>query len=142
MTKLLDTNVLIYSISTDPAEAAKRDAALAVLDRVDVALSVQVLQEFYVQATRATRPDRLPHDIVAGLIEEWLRFPVQETTVAVLRDALVIRAAHGLSYWDSAIIAAARALGCDELLTEDMNHGQTVAGVRIVNPFRGRARPA
>jgi predicted nucleic acid-binding protein len=136
VTKFLDTNVLLYSISTDPAEAVKRDTALALLDRTDISLSVQVLQEFYAQATRATRADRLPHDIAAGLVEEWLRFPVQETTVGVLRDALTIRHAHSLSYWDSAIIAAARALGCDELLTEDMNHGQTVAGVLIIDPFR------
>lgn len=134
--RFLDTNVLLYSISRDPAEAAKRERAIALLERDDVALSVQVLQEFYVQATRATRSDRLPHDIAAGLIEAWLRFPVQETTVAVLSGALEIKAMHGFSYWDSAIIAAARALGCRELCSEDMSHGREVAGVRIVDPFR------
>lgn len=50
--------------------------------------------------------------------------------------ALEITKAHGFSYWDSAIIAAARALGCAELYTEDMQHGRQVEGVRIVNPFR------
>ena len=47
-----------------------------------------------------------------------------------------IKAAHRYSYWDSAIIAAARALGCRELYTEDMSHGREVDGVLIVNPFR------
>jgi predicted nucleic acid-binding protein len=95
-----------------------------------------VLQEFYVQATRATRPDPLPHDLAAGLIRTWLRFPVQDTTVSVLNGALEIKAAHGFSYWDSAIIAAARAQGCQELMSEDMSHGREVDGVTIVNPFR------
>src|SRR6202040_3643650 len=100
------------------------------------ALSTQVLQEFYVQATRPTRPDPLPHDIAAGLIVTWTRFRVQAITLQIVAAALEIKAAHGFSYWDSAIIAAARALGCEELFTEDMTHGRDVEGVRIVNPFR------
>ncbi len=134
--RFLDTNVLLYSISAAPAESAKRERAIDLLEREDVALSVQVLQEFYVQATRATRTGRVPHDIAVGLIETWLRFPVQEMTRGVLMTALDIKAAHGFSYWDSAIIAAARALGCSDVLTEDLSYGREVAGVRIVDPFR------
>jgi predicted nucleic acid-binding protein len=131
-----DTNILLYSISREPAEAEKRDRAIALLDRDDGALSVQVLQEFYVQATRATRPDRLPHDIAAGLILAWARFRVQEITLSILHGALEIKVAHGFSYWDSAIIAAARALGCRELYSEDMSHGRQVEDIVIINPFR------
>jgi predicted nucleic acid-binding protein len=134
--RFVDTNVLVYSISRNPVEARKRDIATALLDAADLALSVQVLQEFYVQATRATRRDALPHDIAAGLVRTWLRFKVQELTVPVVLGALEIRASYGLSYWDAAIIAAARALGCRELLSEDMAHGREVAGILIVNPFR------
>ena len=136
MTRFVDTNVLLYSISRAPAEASKREIAIALLDADDIALSVQVLQEFYVQATRATRPDALPHDIAAGLIHTWLRFKIQETTLAIVLGALDIKAAYKLSYWDAAILATARTLGCRELLSEDMSHGQEVEGVRIVNPFR------
>jgi len=132
----LDTNILLYSISRAPAEATKRERALALLDRDDCALSVQVLQEFYVQATRASRSDALPRDIAAGLVRTWLRFDVQDITAAVLTDALEIKAAHGCSYWDSAIIAAARALGCRELYTEDLSHGRVIDEVRIIDPFR------
>jgi len=132
----LDTNILLYSISSERAEAQKRQRAIALLDRDDGALSVQVLQEFYVQATRATRPDPLPHEVAVGLMGTWTRFPIQETTRALLDAALEIRVAHGFSYWDSAIIAAARALGCRELYTEDLSHGREVEGVIIVNPFR------
>ena len=132
----LDTNVLLYSISRDPAEASKRDRAIDLLERDDGTLSVQVLQEFYVQATRATRSDPLPHQIAAGLIATWTRFRVQEITLSILTGALEIKAAHGFSYWDSAIIAAARALGCRTLYTEDMTHGRDVEGMVILNPFR------
>jgi len=131
-----DTNVLIYSISRDPAEATKRERALALLERDDGALSIQVLQEFYVQATRPTRPHRVPHEIAVDLLTGWSRFRVQDITLAILSAALEIGAAHRFSYWDSAIIAAARALGCRELYTEDMSHGREVEGVLIINPFR------
>jgi predicted nucleic acid-binding protein len=136
MTRFLDTNILLYSISDDPAEAAKRTRAAALLDEDDNALSVQVLQEFYVQATRSTRPKPLPHDIAAGLIRTWLRFKVQETTMPVLLDALKIKGRYGISYWDAAIVAAARALGCRELCSEDMADGCDYEGTTVTNPFR------
>ena len=65
-----------------------------------------------------------------------MRFRVQEITLSILTGALEIKASHGFSYWDSAIIAAARALGCRELYTEDMTHGREVEGVIIIDPFR------
>ena len=136
MPHFLDTTILLYAISPDPEEAQKRAVADALLNRDDGALSVQVLQEFYVQATRPSRAGRLPHDIAAGLVRAWTRFPVQETNLPIVEAALEIKAAHGFSYWDSAIIAAARALGCRRLYSEDMSHGREVAGVTIANPFR------
>ena len=136
MTRFVDTNVLLYSISRDPGESRKRDIAVGLLDDEDIALSVQVLQEFYVQATRATRPDALAHEIAVGLLRTWLRFNVQEITLPVMMSALEIKANYGLSYWDAAIVAAARVLGCRELLSEDMSHGREFEGVIIKNPFR------
>jgi predicted nucleic acid-binding protein len=131
-----DTNILLYSISGVPSEAAKRERAIALLEGEDGALSVQVLQEFYVQATRPTGRSRLPHELAVAFVQKWTRFQLQEMTLTILNAALEITAAHRLSYWDSAIIAAAHALGCRELYTEDMNDGQRIAGVLIVNPFR------
>jgi predicted nucleic acid-binding protein len=134
--RFVDTNILVYAISTAPDEAHKRERALAVLDCDDCGLSVQVLQEFYVQSTRPTRPGALTHETAVGLIRTWMRFPVQDNTAAILMASLEIKAAYGFSYWDCAIIAAARALGCPELLTEDMSHGRRVEGVTILDPFR------
>jgi predicted nucleic acid-binding protein len=131
-----DTNILLYSISSVPAEAVKRDRAGALLDRDDGALSVQVLGEFYVQATRPTRPDPLSHEFAVAFISKWSRFPIQAINISIVQAALEIKADHGFSYWDCAIIAAARALGCGELYTEDLSHGREVEGVLIINPFR------
>ena len=134
--RFIDTNVFLYSISRDPAEARKRDIAIALLDSENVALSVQVLQEFYVQATRATRPDALTDEIAVGLVRTWLRFKVQEITLPLMINAFEIKTTYRLSYWDAVIVAAARAIGCRELLSEDMSHGREIDGVVINDPFR------
>lgn len=134
--RFIDTNVLLYSISHDPAEADKRDRAVKLLAADDLGLSAQVLQEFYVQATRPSRRDALPHDIAAGLVRAWSRFPVQEISFAIVISALEIHDVHRFSYWDSAIVAAAQALGCRQLLTEDMSHGRRIGDLTILDPFR------
>jgi predicted nucleic acid-binding protein len=136
MAHFLDTNILLYSISQNPAESLKRDRALALLDDDSGSLSIQVLQEFYVQATRASRADAVPHELAAGLIEAWSRFRIQDMTLPVLKTALRIRRAYGFSFWDSAIVAAALALGCDRVYTEDLTHGQVIDGLAIIDPFR------
>jgi predicted nucleic acid-binding protein len=136
MSHFLDTNILLYSISQNPAESLKRDRALALLDDDLGALSIQVLQEFYVQSTRASRADALPHELAAGLIEAWTRFRIQDMTLSVLNIALRIRKTYGFSFWDSAIVAAALALGCERVYTEDLTHGQVVEGLSIIDPFR------
>lgn len=135
MAVFLDTNVLLYSISTARDEAAKRDKAISLLDRDDCVLSVQVLQEFYVQATRESRRDALPHETVVALIKTWMRFRIQENTLALFHSALAIKERAGFSFWDCAIIAAASLAGCRELYSEDLAHGQQVERVLILNPF-------
>jgi predicted nucleic acid-binding protein len=134
--RFVDTNVLLCAVSTAPAEAPKAQAARRLLEADDLALSVQVLQEFYVQATRGSRKDRLTHEQAALLVEAWLRFPVQETTVPLIQAALETKRRHRISYWDAAVVEAARLLACDVLLSEDLAHGRNYDGVRVVNPFR------
>ncbi len=140
--RFVDTNILLYAISTDPAEAGKTAVATKLLESTDLAISVQVLQEFYVQSTRATRTGHISHNQAVALIESWLRFPAQDLTVEIVRAALVAREQFQLSYWDAAIIEAARSLGCKVVLSEDLNTGQSYAGVRVVNPFLPRRRTA
>ena len=134
--RFVDTNVLLYAVSTAPDERPKTERALAVLDEEDLVLSVQVLQEFYVQAIRITRADRLEHDQAVALVESWLRFRVQDMTTAVMRNAFASAAQWKISYWDAAIVEAAREAGCLTILTEDLQDGMDFGGVRVSDPFR------
>jgi predicted nucleic acid-binding protein len=134
--RFVDTNVLLYAVSTAPEERTKKARALAVLDDDDLALSVQVLQEFYVQATHRSREERLTHDQAVALIESWLRFQVEEISVSLLRAALVTARRWEISYWDAVIVEAARQAGCVTLLSEDLQDGMDFAGLQVVNPFR------
>jgi len=134
--RFLDTNILLYAVSTAPEEEPKAKIALELLEQDDWTLSVQVLQEFYAQATRASRTDRLSHAHAAALIESWLRFRVQEITVPVFQAALVLRERFGLSFWDCTILAAAHSAGCREVFSEDLAHDRDYDGIRVINPFR------
>jgi predicted nucleic acid-binding protein len=133
--RFVDTNVLLYAISRDPDERTKAVRANELLSARDLGLSVQVLQEFYVQATRETRADRLTHEQAAALVDSFRRFPVQETTVGVMLTGISTRQRFGISYWDAAILEAARALGCEVVLSEDLSDRQDYAGLRVENPF-------
>jgi predicted nucleic acid-binding protein len=133
--QFVDTNVLLYAVSRDPEERYKADRAQTVLAAADVALSVQVLQEFYVQATRRSRPDPLTHEHADKLVESFLRFPVVAITTGVMLAALATSERFRISYWDAAILEASRSIGCDVVLSEDLSDGQDYAGVRVENPF-------
>lgn len=131
----LDTNILLYSISTTTAEQAKRSLARYLLQDDDWTLSIQVLQEFYVQATRASRPNTLLPSEAVELIHCWRRFTVQPINETVLDQALELHHNHPLSYWDAAIIAAAHIAYCSVVLSEDMGDGQSYGSVTVRNPF-------
>jgi len=132
----VDSNILIYAIASGSHERQKADRALRILGEGDFATSVQVLQEFYVQATRATRKERISHQEAVSFIQAICEFPVQELTVALLQSALATKHRFQISYWDAAIVEAARSLGCREVLSEDLGHGLDYGGVRVINPFR------
>ena len=133
--RFIDTNILLYRVSQAPGDAAKAAIAANLLDGEDLCLSVQVLQEFYLQATRPSRVDPLTHEDAVALVSTWQRYPVQPITVELMESAFAAKARWRVSYWDAAIIEAARALGCAELLSEDLSEGRNYDGVRVVNPF-------
>ena len=133
--QFVDTNVLVYSVSTRPADVKKRNRAEALLRAPGLGTSVQVLQEFYVQATRPNGASAMAHVHAVSMVRAFDRFAIQAMTLEVMHAALALKSRHGFSYWDSAIIAAALALGCDALLTEDLSHGQRIDGLTVINPF-------
>lgn len=136
MACFIDTNVLLYYFATDPSAALHKKAkAETLLEQDDCILLVQVLQEFYVQVTRPTRSDRISPDEAERFVISTLRFPIQSQTPELLQLAFDIRRQLKFSYWDSAIVAAAMMTNCDILYPEDLQHGQIVNGIRVVNPF-------
>lgn len=127
----------MYAISTDEDEAPKRATASDLLSQRDLVLSAQVLGEFYVRSTRPSRPDAISHDVAVRLIESFTRFEVQPLTLAVVTAALGTTQRYGSSYWDAAIVEAARESGCAHVLSEDLQDDRDFGGVRVVNPFSG-----
>ena len=131
---LLDTNILLYAISSSPDEAGKRHIARELLSGADWGLSIQVLQEFYVNATRGATP-AMSHALAEAAIRQFLLRPLAINDAALMLNALDIKQHYQLSFWDAAILAAALALGASVVYSEDLNHGQDYAGVLVVNPF-------
>jgi len=131
----IDTNVLVYSIDHD--EPVKRRRARELLRKSGREgapfVSTQVLQEFYVAATRKLGMDPL---LAKELMRGWRRFNVVTVTPEIVDEAIDISILNRLSYWDAAVIAAARTAGCTAVYSEDMNDGQSIGGVKIVNPFK------
>ena len=132
----VDTNVLLYA--EDGAHAGKQAQAFNWLKALWLRrcgrLSVQVLNEFYVNATRKLKPAMPPGDARAEVrrYQRWHPWPNDHATVEA---AWSVESRFRLSYWDALMIAAAQQQGCTLLLTEDLQHDQQIDGLRIINPF-------
>ncbi|HVS16352.1 MAG TPA: PIN domain-containing protein [Thermoanaerobaculia bacterium] len=133
----VDTNVLVYR--HDATEPQKQQRAQEWIDRLwreeRGRLSTQVLQELYVTLTRKLVPGLEP-EAARDVARPYFAWRPLAMTPDVLEDAWQVENAHGLSWWDSLIVAAAAGAGCEWLLTEDLADDSVLAGVRVVSPFR------
>ena len=136
MTVFVDTNILVYC--RDQADRNKQSLASdwlkSLWDDRSGRTSVQVLSEYYVTVTRKLRPAMKSEDAWSD-VGELMAWRPQPTDEGLLRDAREIEGRYHLSWWDSMIVAAARLQNCTSLLTEDLQHGSVIAGVRVMNPF-------
>lgn len=133
----VDTNILIYAHDADAPvkHAIARDILRNLWSERAGSLSPQVLQEFYVNATKKiASPLSKP---AARAVVDSYRVWCVDTTSAEIADAFRIEDEAGIGFWDALIVAAARKAGAGRLLTEDLNAGQIISGVRIENPFSG-----
>lgn len=131
-----DTNVLLYSVSAAADETGKRATARWLLEGHDLCLSTRVLQEFHAQVTRPSGRAQWSRSRATEMIESFLvRYPVQETTVARVRRALLTRERFRIDDRDAAIIEAARLMGCRRVFSEDLAHGPDYGGVEVADPF-------
>ena len=129
----LDTNILIYAVSANDAEAKKRRTAIELL-RTKFAVSTQVLQEFYATSTRKPNIPLTPIEALTWL-EMLEQQPCAVIDPSLIKTAIATSQRFRIAYWDAAIIAAAERLGAETLFTEDLNHGQSYGSVRVINPF-------
>jgi predicted nucleic acid-binding protein len=136
----VDTNILVYAV--EGLETPKPQTARELLRRPDLALSVQVLNEFYHTVTSPRRERPLSHQEAIVWLELWKRFPVQDLTLRVHEAGVRDRDRYRIGIYDAMIVAAARALGCRTILSEDLNEGQDYGGVVAMNPFARRSGAA
>lgn len=133
----VDTNVLVYAVDQNEAEKQRvAIAAVAALPPGTGVVSAQVLQEFYVTATRKI-VDPLTHVEAAREVGRLARFEVVAHDASLVQSAIDLQERVGISLWDALILRAASSAGCERVLTEDLNHGQVIDGVRVEDPFAG-----
>lgn len=138
----VDTNILLYSIDDNQESASKREAARHLLLTEHWGWSVQIVSEFFVNATSPRRQFRLAVVDAKSLIETWLAYPIADITPAIVHAAIGLHERYGLSYWDACVISAARQMSCHTVFSEDLNDGQTYDGVQVINPFRSLTQPS
>lgn len=135
MRRFLDTNVLLYADDLDAGE--KRERAKTIL-RESLAsgegvVSTQVLQEFFSISTGKLGVDPA---IARRKVELIAEMDLIRVDLGLILGAIDLHRLHSFSFWDALSVRAASTAGCGLLLTEDLQHGQVVDGVRIENPFR------
>ena len=131
----VDTNVLIYAHDVDAQEkhAIAKHALYELWANRTGCLSMQVLQEFYVNVTRKlSRP--LMKKSARAVVDRYALWCI-DTTPAEIAMAFRIEDEARIGFWDALICATALKTGAEQILSEDLNAGQKIAGVRIVNPF-------
>jgi len=136
----VDTNILVYAHDLDAGN--KNEVARGIVSelwesRLGV-LSTQVLQEFYVTLTRKI-PAPLAKSNVRGIVKSYFNWDVVLNDARIILQASEIEETYRLSFWDALIVSAAFSRNAATILTEDLNHGQYVEGIMIINPFKAQA---
>jgi predicted nucleic acid-binding protein len=137
----VDTNILVYAVADD--DPARQRTAQVLVETLAAAqalhTSTQVLQELYVVLTRKVRRKFTSAEAI-DYLDRIARAPVTTTDFQLVRQAAELSDRDAFSFWDALILVAAARSGATRLYTEDLQHGRTVLGVEIVNPFRRAGR--
>jgi predicted nucleic acid-binding protein len=133
----VDSNVLIYAHDRDAG--SKRELARALCSQLWTehagVLSVQVLQEFFVTVTRKLKTP-IARAQAREVVRTYAPWVISPTTPETVLRATELSETAGIDFWDALIVAAAEQSGAETLYSEDLNDGQLIAGVRVVNPLR------
>jgi predicted nucleic acid-binding protein len=133
----LDTNILVYAY--DRSAGYKHTIAAQLVrdcwENENGCLSIQVLQEFFVNVTRKIAVP-LDHHTARHIVADLAQWRLQTPAVNDLLQVIDFQQSYQLSFWDAMVVQSATRLGCKQLLSEDLNHGQTYGDVQVINPFK------
>jgi predicted nucleic acid-binding protein len=129
----LDTNLFVYALDQRDREKQERCLELIAAVGHNAVASTQVMQELF---SAALRKLSLTPYIAKAAVQQLYRFEIVQVSPAIIEQAMDCVLLYSISFWDALIVAAAAAANCRVLLTEDLQHGQSLLGVRIENPLR------
>lgn len=129
----IDTNILVYSV--DKSDAVKRTSARNQLKSIknNGVISTQVLQEFYVAATKKLGVEPL---LAKEIMHAFTNFEIVSISSDLIMQAIDCSILNKISFWDSLIVTAAESAHCNLIWSEDLNHNQIIRGVKVQNPFK------
>jgi predicted nucleic acid-binding protein len=130
----LDANIFVYAQDTGAPDKQRksREIITRLAESGDGVVSTQVMQEFLVAATRKLGVDPLA---AKGVLKTFTVFEIVQVSAALIHEAIDCSILNQLSFWDSLILAAAASAGCKTVLSENLNTGQNILGVKVQNPF-------
>ena len=130
----MDTNILLYAVSTAPAEAPKTDAARSLLQQTQWGWSAQVAAEF-IRAASSKKNSAMSRAEAAKWVELWMAYPMMAVDGTMVLEAAALGERFQISHFDSQNLVAAKRLGCELVYSEDLGHGQNDGGLQVRNPF-------
>jgi len=130
----LDANILAsaHDAGSPDKQRKSREVILQLAESANGVISTQVMQEFYVTATRKLG---VPPLAAKGVLKTFGVFEIVQVTPHLIQEAVDCSILNELSFWDALVLAAAAAAGCSILYTEDLNAGQIIIGVKVQNPL-------
>lgn len=131
----IDTNILVYAVSSSDSNPDKVHIARELLMTEDWCWSTQVALEFYSVTTRLSKGPILTEADAQNYIQVWMVYPMAGMTPQRFLRTLEVKKQYGLSIWDAAIVASAQDRHCETLITEDINHLQKFGSLDVKNPF-------
>jgi len=134
----VDTNILIYAydVSANKKHEVARQIVSDLWNSGHGVLSIQVLQEFFVNVTQKI-PKPLDRRLARDIVADFLKWEVIINDGELILEAVDILLRYGLSFWDALVVGAAARSGAAVLLSEDLKPGQAIHGLTIRNPFDG-----
>jgi predicted nucleic acid-binding protein len=131
----IDTNILVYTLDKKDEEKTRisREAVKFITSEHSPVISTQVLQEFYNASTSKLKLDKI---LIKNIVHSYKNMEIVTIDLQLIEQAIDISVIFQLSFWDSLIVASAEQGNCEYLISEDLNSGQTIRGIKILNPIK------